>query len=190
MVPAAHKRQADTGEEQSHLAAARATAPDGPREVEGKETMTSTTTLPIAMPAQHRERLLRLAREVSFPPGARLFEEDRPADRFWIVRTGTVVLDIRVPDGRNAAVESLGHGELLGWSWHFPPYRWHQGAKALSPVRAWEFDAKTVLTTCAEHPEFGRAIASWVGQVVADRLQKTRIRLLDLYAPHGSGILP
>ncbi|MBQ0890654.1 cyclic nucleotide-binding domain-containing protein [Streptomyces sp. RM72] len=152
--------------------------------------MTSTTTLPIAMPAQHRERLLRLAREVSFPSGARLFEEGRPADRFWVIRTGMVVLDIRVPDGRNAVVESLGHGELLGWSWHFPPYQWHLGAEALSPVRAWEFDAKTVLTVGAEHPEFGRAVATWVGQVVADRLQKTRIRLLDLYAPHGSGILP
>ncbi|MEW2446913.1 cyclic nucleotide-binding domain-containing protein [Streptomyces parvulus] len=152
--------------------------------------MTSVTTLRVAMPTQHRERLLRLAREVSFTPGARLFEEGRQADRFWIIRTGTVVLDIRVPGLRNVAVESLGHGELLGWSWHFPPYQWHLGAEALSPVRAWEFDARAVLTACAEHPEFGRAIAAWVGEVVADRLQRTRIRLLDLYAPHGSGTLP
>ncbi|NJP75595.1 cyclic nucleotide-binding domain-containing protein, partial [Streptomyces sp. C1-2] len=107
--------------------------------------------------------------------------------RFWIIRTGTVVLDLRVP-GRGAAdVDSLGHGELLGWSWHFPPYRWHLGAEALSPVRAWQFDADTVRAACARDPEFGRAVATWVGQVVAHRLQISRIRLLDLYAPHGSG---
>lgn len=80
------------------------------------------TDIPLsrAMTKEHRERLLRIAHEVAFPSGARLFEEGQPADRFWIIRTGTVVLDLRVP-GRGAAdVDSLGHGELLGWSWHFP----------------------------------------------------------------------
>ncbi|MEU5518757.1 cyclic nucleotide-binding domain-containing protein [Streptomyces griseoaurantiacus] len=147
------------------------------------------TDIPLsrAMTKEHRERLLRIAHEVAFPSGARLFEEGQPADRFWIIRTGTVVLDLRVP-GRGAAdVDSLGHGELLGWSWHFPPYRWHLGAEALSPVRAWRFDADTVRAACARDPEFGRAVATWVGQVVAHRLQISRIRLLDLYAPHGSG---
>ncbi|EGG46430.1 MULTISPECIES: cyclic nucleotide-binding domain-containing protein [Streptomyces] len=147
------------------------------------------TDIPLsrAMTKEHRERLLRIAHEVAFPSGARLFEEGQPADRFWIIRTGTVVLDLRVP-GRGAAdVDSLGHGELLGWSWHFPPYRWHLGAEALSPVRAWQFDADTVRAACARDPEFGRAVATWVGQVVAHRLQISRIRLLDLYAPHGSG---
>ncbi|GHE38434.1 cyclic nucleotide-binding domain-containing protein [Streptomyces griseoaurantiacus] len=147
------------------------------------------TDIPLsrAMTKEHRERLLRIAHEVAFPSGARLFEEGQPADRFWIIRTGTVVLDLRVP-GRGAAdVDSLGHGELLGWSWHFPPYRWHLGAEALSPVRAWQFDADTVRAACARDPEFGRAVATWVGQVVAHRLRISRIRLLDLYAPHGSG---
>jgi CRP-like cAMP-binding protein len=105
------------------------------------------------MPAEHRERLLRLARQVSFPSGARLFEEGRHADRFWIIRTGTVVLDIRLPGRRNAVIESLGHGQLLGWSWHFPPYQWHLGAEALSPVRAWEFDAAE---SCREYSSSGR----------------------------------
>jgi CRP-like cAMP-binding protein len=147
------------------------------------------TGIPLsrAMTKEHRERLLRIAHDVAFPPGTRLFEEGQPADRFWIIRTGTVVLDLRVPGRRAAAVDSLGHGELLGWSWHFPPYRWHLGAEALSPVRAWQFDADTVRAACARDPGFGRAVAAWVGQVVADRLQISRVRLLDLYAPHGSG---
>ncbi|MFF4572454.1 cyclic nucleotide-binding domain-containing protein [Streptomyces sp. NPDC001410] len=150
--------------------------------------MTSaTTTMNAALPAEHRERLMRVAREVSFAAGTRLFEEGRRADHFWIVRTGSVALDLRVPGRRPAVIESLGHGELVGWSWHFPPYIWHLGAEATSPVRAWEFDAETVREMCAADPGFGRAVAVWVGRVAAQRLPASRVRLLDLYAPYGNG---
>ncbi|MFF4399573.1 Crp/Fnr family transcriptional regulator [Streptomyces sp. NPDC001480] len=149
--------------------------------------MTSTTTVTAALPAGHRERLMHVAREVSFPVGTRLFEEGRRADRFWIIRTGSVALDLHVPGRRPAVIETLGHGELVGWSWHFPPHVWQLGAEATSPVRAWEFDAEAVRAMCADDPEFGRAIAVWIGQVTAHRLHSTRMRLLDLYAPYGSG---
>jgi CRP-like cAMP-binding protein len=149
--------------------------------------MTSTTTLGAALPAEYRERLMSIAREVSFDAGARLFEEGVRADRFWIVRTGTVALDLHVPGRRAAVVESLGHGELVGWSWHFPPYVWQLGAEATTPVRAYEFDAEAVRTMCAQDAAFGRTIATWVGRVIAHRLHSSRIRLLDLYAPYGSG---
>jgi CRP-like cAMP-binding protein len=149
--------------------------------------MTSATTMKAALEPVHRERLIHLAREVSFDAGARLFEEGRRADHFWIVRTGTIALDLHVPGRRPAVIETLGHGELVGWSWHFPPYIWQLGAEAMSPVRAWEFDAEAVRALCAEDPEFGRAVADWVGRVVAQRLHASRIRLLDLYAPYGSG---
>ncbi|MEU9188898.1 cyclic nucleotide-binding domain-containing protein [Streptomyces sp. NPDC048484] len=144
-------------------------------------------TLAAGLPVEHRERLMRTAREVSFEVGARLFEEGRRADRFWIVRTGSVALDLHVPGRRAAVIESLGHGELVGWSWHFAPFTWQLGAETTTPVRAYEFDASAVRAMCADDPEFGRAVAAWVGRVVAHRLHAARIRLLDLYAPYGSG---
>ncbi|WP_316770640.1 Crp/Fnr family transcriptional regulator [Streptomyces sasae] len=149
--------------------------------------MASATTMTTALEPVYRERLMRLAREVSFAAGTRLFEEGRHADRFWVVRTGTVALDLHVPGRRPAVIETLGQGELVGWSWHFPPYLWQLGAEAMSPVRAWEFDAGAVLEMCAEDAGFGRAIAVWVGRVTAQRLHASRVRLLDLYAPYGSG---
>jgi CRP-like cAMP-binding protein len=148
-----------------------------------------TTSMPRALPAEHRERLMRIAREVSFPQGARLFEEGGHADRFWIVRTGTVDLDMRVPGRRPAVIDSLGHNDLVGWSWLYPPHTWHLGAQTSSPLRAYEFDATAVRTLCQEDAEFGRRIARRVGEVVAHRLQAARVRLLDLYAPYGSGSL-
>ncbi|GHF75274.1 Crp/Fnr family transcriptional regulator [Streptomyces thermodiastaticus] len=148
---------------------------------------TSSPTLTAALSPEHRARLMSLAHDVAFEAGTRLFDEGRHADRFWIIKTGTVALDLHVPGRRAAVIECLGHGELLGWSWHFPPYLWHLGAEASSPVRAHEFDAVTVRTLCDEDPLFGRAVAVWVGQVVAQRLHAARVRLLDLYAPYGSG---
>jgi muconolactone delta-isomerase len=62
-----------------------------------------TSNMMRALPAEHRQRLLHLAHEVSFEVGSRLFEEGGRADRFWIVRTGTIALDMRVP-GRRANV--------------------------------------------------------------------------------------
>ncbi|QFZ72581.1 cyclic nucleotide-binding domain-containing protein [Streptomyces fagopyri] len=148
-----------------------------------------TSSMPRALPAEHRQRLMRIAREVSFPQGARLFEEGGQADRFWIVRTGTVDLDMRVPDRRPAVIESLRHNELVGWSWLFAPHAYHLGAEATTPVRAYEFDATAVRAMCHDDPALGLAVAEWVGDVLAHRLRSARTRLLDLYAPHGSGSL-
>jgi CRP-like cAMP-binding protein len=98
-----------------------------------------------------------------------------------------VALDLHVPGRRAPVIESLGRGELVGWSWHFTPHVWQMGAEATTPVRAYEFDALHVRAMCEEDAEFGRAIAVWVGRVVAHRLHAARTRLLDLYAPYGSG---
>ncbi|MBA2810629.1 cyclic nucleotide-binding domain-containing protein [Streptomyces sp. KM273126] len=142
-----------------------------------------------ALPADHRHRLMRIAREVSFPMEVRLFEEGGRADRFWIIRTGTVALDMRVPGRRAVVIENLGHNELVGWSWLFGPHTWHLGAEATSPVRAHEFDATAVRLMCEEDPALGASVARWVGDILAHRLRSARTRLLDLYAPYGSGSL-
>lgn len=148
-----------------------------------------TATMLRALPAEHRKRLMRIPREVSFPQGTRLFEEGGRADRFWIIRTGTIELDMRVPGRQPAVIESLRHNELVGWSWLFAPHSWHMGAEAVTPVRAYEFDAAAVRSMCTDDPDLGRTVAMWVGDVLAHRLRSARTRLLDLYAPHGSGSL-
>ncbi|MGW7529318.1 cyclic nucleotide-binding domain-containing protein [Streptomyces sp. NPDC054783] len=146
-----------------------------------------TPTMLRALPTDHRQRIMRIAREVSFPQGTRIFQEGAPADRFWIIRTGSVELDTHVPGRRTAVIETLGHDELVGWSWLFPPHVWHLGATATTPVRAYEFDAVAVRSLCQDDPALGQAVTQWVGEVLAHRLRTTRTRLLDLYAPYGAG---
>ncbi|MER6050207.1 cyclic nucleotide-binding domain-containing protein [Streptomyces sp. BHT-5-2] len=140
-----------------------------------------------AMPPDRRRRLTEIAHEVSLPRATRVFEEGRRADRFWIIGTGRVALDQHVPGRRAAVVETLGRDELLGWSWLFPPYLWHLGAETVGPVEALEFDAVLVRALCEDDPVLGRAVYRYVAETVAERLHGTRVRLLDLYGPQGSG---
>lgn len=149
------------------------------------------TTMPLlhVLPAEGRERLMQSAHEVSFPEGTRIFEEHGLADRFWIIRTGSVNLDIQVAGQRAAVVEMLGHGDLVGWSWLVPPYTWRMGAEAFTPVRAYEFDATAVRALCEADPALGLAITRRVLEVVARRLQATRLRLVDL-GGRGASSMP
>ncbi|MEU6659037.1 cyclic nucleotide-binding domain-containing protein [Streptomyces sp. NPDC046821] len=146
--------------------------------------MTHATRLLTALPRAHRERLMKLAREVSFAEDQRIFEEGGIADRFWVVRSGAVSLDQRVTEHRRVTVASLGAGDLLGWSWLFPPHEWDFGAEAFSPVRAYEFDAQAVLNLCDLDTALGVTLIRTVAEILAYRLGATRTRLMEEYAAH------
>jgi CRP-like cAMP-binding protein len=149
-------------------------------------TATARPRLISALPPEGRDRFMRLARDVRFPGGTRIFEEGRRADRFWIVRSGSVALDLHVPGRQAATVETLGSDDLLGWSWMFPPYVWQLGASATSQVSALEFDADEVRELCEQDAGLGRVLYHQVAWIIARRLHASRTRLLDLYGPQGS----
>lgn len=88
-----------------------------------------------ALPAEHRHRLMRIAREVSFPQesASSRKEESGRAERFWIIRTGTIDLDMHVPGRRAAVIETLGHDERDGRSWLFTPHARHLDAETTTP---------------------------------------------------------
>ncbi|MFF3455071.1 cyclic nucleotide-binding domain-containing protein [Streptomyces sp. NPDC002730] len=151
--------------------------------------MTTVAPLLNVLPPEGRDRMMELATESAFPAGARIFEEGSRADRFWIIRSGAVELDLHVPGRRAVVVEQLGPGDLLGWSWLFPPRSWHLGAAAATPVRALEFDAAKVRALFDEEPELSQALTLRIAEVIAHRLQSARSRLLDLYGPAGGGSL-
>ncbi|MFJ8109376.1 cyclic nucleotide-binding domain-containing protein [Streptomyces sp. NPDC096132] len=143
--------------------------------------MTKATKLLTALPPPQRHRLMELAREVSFPEDTRIFEAGGVADRFWVIRSGAVSLVQPVTSVQRVTVASLGAGDLLGWSWLFPPYRWDFGAEAFSPVRAYEFEARPVLKLCEEDPALGVTLVRIVAEILAHRLEMTRNRLLEQY---------
>ncbi|WJV44725.1 Crp/Fnr family transcriptional regulator [Streptomyces flavofungini] len=152
------------------------------------DTATAEVRWTRALSAEHRARLMTVAREVTIPQGTRLFDEGGRADWFWIIRAGTVSLDMHLPGRRRTQViETVGCGELVGWSWLFSPNVWQLGAEATTTVRALEFEARAVRRMCEIDTELSSAVGQWVGRILARRLQAARTRLLELYAPYGSG---
>jgi CRP-like cAMP-binding protein len=140
------------------------------------------------MAAGHLNRLAVASRYEDVPAGHRFFSEGEPADRFWLIQAGRVVLDLHVPARRELIIESLSPGTILGWSWLFPPYEWRFGAIAVEPVHALVFDAQAVRIMCAADPALGYELTRRFAAIMLDRLQNTRIRLLDLYgAPVRGG---
>jgi CRP/FNR family transcriptional regulator, cyclic AMP receptor protein len=123
--------------------------------------------------------LAEAARGVSFPARHRLFEDGGNATRFWLIRAGHVSLDLHVPGEGPMVIETIGIGELLGWSWRFPPYKWAFGAVAVTAVEAFEFDAAMVRKRCADDPGLGYELSQRVAGVLVRRLHCTRIRLIS-----------
>lgn len=130
------------------------------------------------MSTDHLAVLAGSASDVAFPAGHRLFEEGGSANQFWLVQSGSVALDLHVPGHGRVRIDTVGMGELVGWSWRFPPYLWAFGAVAASPVEAFEFDARAVRASCASEPEFGHELTERLALVLAKRLQSTRARLI------------
>lgn len=131
-----------------------------------------------------REALRTLAQaghEVTFPAGHRVIQEGGRADRCWLIRGGRIRLDTRVGGHTEIVLQTLHRGDLLGWSWLVPPYRWHFGALATEQVDAVEFEAAALNELSETDPRFGRALLLALTEVLVVRLQATRARLIDLY---------
>jgi CRP-like cAMP-binding protein len=120
-------------------------------------------------------------RNVRFDAGETIFRQGDAADTFFVVRHGTVAVGNFVPPRGELVIETIEAGDILGWSWLFPPYRSHFDARALSMVRATQFDGSCLRDKCASDPAFGYDLMSRFAQVLIERLQWTRLRLLDVY---------
>lgn len=131
------------------------------------------------LPAEYISRLADLACHVSIPAGCRLFEEEMPARKFWIIDAGQVALDALVPGVGRVVIERLGRGDVVGLSWLETPYQFRYGAVTTQPMQAYEFDAVAVRAACDEDPALGYALLDRFLAVALRRLQATRARMLE-----------
>lgn len=133
------------------------------------------------LPPEHLELIAGCAQNVGFDEGAVVFREGDEADTFYLVRRGRVAFELHTPDRGGLVIETADVGDVVGWSWLFPPYRWHFDALAVEDVRAIAFDGACLRGKCAEDPRLGYELMQRFAQVMIDRLQHTRFRLLDVY---------
>jgi CRP-like cAMP-binding protein len=124
------------------------------------------------------ERQLELLAEESmlaeFKADERIIYEGGPANRFYIILEGRVGLESPVLDDEAVPLQILGKGDVLGWSWLFPPYRWHFDARAVTPTKAIFFYGTRLRELCEKNHDLGYELMKRVSEIVIQRLQAAR----------------
>jgi CRP/FNR family transcriptional regulator, cyclic AMP receptor protein len=127
------------------------------------------------------------ASNVRFDAGEYIFHEGEPAEHFYIIRQGKVALETFAAQRGTITVETIEEGEVLGWSWLFPPYRWHFDARVVEPTRAIALDGACLRGKGEADHTLGYELMKRFAGIVVDRLQATRLQLLDVYGVRTRG---
>lgn len=126
--------------------------------------------------------LVSCASNLRFDAGQYLFREGEDAKAFYIIRHGVINLEINDPKHGPRIIQTIQEGDVVGWSWLFPPYSWLFNARAATLVRAISLDGVCLRNKCEEDHDLGYEMMKRFAQIMADRLQATRLQILDTYA--------
>jgi CRP/FNR family cyclic AMP-dependent transcriptional regulator len=135
----------------------------------------------------HVARLASMGQLVRFDPDRVIFKEGEQTDKFYLIVSGTVALEMVLPEMHQARnvlrLQRLGPGDGLGWSAALVGRGKHFQARALSDVEALVFEGAKVLEACRQDAGFGFAFMVRLLDVVSKRLQATRVQLVDMHSP-------
>ncbi len=137
---------------------------------------------------EHIDKMAELALEVQFGRDQIIFREGQESGLFFLILSGRIALEVSAP-GRILRVQTLEAGEELGWSSVLGEGGKHFQARSLETVRALAFEGARLRQACEQDPSFGYALMKRLLKVVAERLQATRLQLLDVYAPRASKLI-
>lgn len=142
--------------------------------------------------SKHIHSLAACAQNRTFQAGEYLWRQGEQADVLYLIRSGEVNLEISIPGEGPLPLETIVAGEVLGWSWLVPPYRWHFDARATTPVRALALEGKCVREKCEQDTELGYQVLKRFTPVIARRLEVTRARLIEStgHSPGNSRPVP
>jgi CRP-like cAMP-binding protein len=118
-------------------------------------------------------------------PGEILFEHGQQADRFYLIREGRITVGVPAIEGPSLEVQTLGAGEILGWSWLIPPYRWNFRGQVVEAAEVVAFDGKAILERCETDPAFGYPLMKRFSSLMSERLEAARRKLMDEWNPAG-----
>jgi CRP/FNR family transcriptional regulator, cyclic AMP receptor protein len=133
------------------------------------------------MEDRHLEFLTGCAANVRFAAGQFLFKEGDSADAAYLIREGRVALEVHAPGRGSTLIATVEGGQVFGWSWLFPPYRWHFDARAVEPVRAITFQGDCLRAKCEADHDLGYELLKRFLQEIDRNLERVHLQLLDVY---------
>jgi CRP/FNR family transcriptional regulator, cyclic AMP receptor protein len=126
---------------------------------------------------------------VRFAPGETIFREGELANRFYLIESGKVILESSGALSDPVVIDTIGAGELLGWSWMFAPYVWHFTARAVGPVTAIFFYGTILREYCERDHALGYELFKRMGAVMIKRLQAAREKMVAVHS-HETALEP
>jgi CRP-like cAMP-binding protein len=145
------------------------------------QTVLKATPLFSDLSDDHIAKISECAKAMGFQAKDKIYAEGDPADQFMIVQEGRVAIDMETPHRGVLTVHTVGPGEVLGWSWLFPPYEWHYNARAVRDTKATALDADCLRARIEDDPELGYELMKRFSAIMLNRLEATRLQLMDIY---------
>jgi CRP-like cAMP-binding protein len=130
---------------------------------------------------KHLKLIVGCASNKVINPGQFIFHEGEEADSFYFIRQGRVTVEVFSPEGGAITIQTCTDGDVLGWSWLIEPYRWRFDARATEQTRAVALDGKCLREKCDKDHDLGYELMKRFGLIIAERLEATRLQLLDVY---------
>lgn len=119
------------------------------------------------------------------PAERTLFRHDAHADRFYLLQSGRVSVEVAAISGPPLELQELEAGDVIGWSWLIPPYRWHFQARATEESEVIEFDGDAILEHCEQEPAFGYELFKRFSGLMSRRISYAREKMMDEWRPAG-----
>lgn len=129
--------------------------------------------------SKHFDFIVNCASNVVFKADSVILKEGEPADKFYLIRHGKVAIYIMQP--YSITIQTIREGDILGWSWLIQPYRYRFSARAIESTAAISLDGKCLREKCDKNHELGYELLKRLVNVFTQRLEATRIQLLDIY---------
>ena len=109
-----------------------------------------------------------------------LFRADEEATEFYVIRHGRVAIEAVVPGSRTVIIQTYEAGDVVGWSWLFPPYHWHFSGRAVELTRVLVLDGVCLRNKCEQNPALGYEFMKRFSHKIVRSLDLTRLQLLEL----------
>lgn len=133
---------------------------------------------------QHLGLLIGCASNVRFDAGQLVFREGEEATEFYLIREGKMAVELHAAERSAINILTVGEGEVLGWSWLVPPYRWNFDARAVDATRAIALNGRCLREKSERDSDLGYQLLKRIVSVMEERLQATRLQLLNVYELH------
>ncbi len=137
---------------------------------------------------EHMQTLIGCASNVRFADDSTIIQEGQVANKFYLIRSGRVALQMDVPGKEPLRIQTVGPGEILGWSWLISPFRWHFSGVVVLETRAIALDGECLRNKCEKDPTFGYEMLKRLSRVMERRIDATRLQLIDIYDATSGGV--